>query len=84
MRFFVATAFTIGVLSTFWASTALAKRFYIDGTAVCLNCGDPAAVPIRTTGKGYPTKAECDKTKREMSAYFRKNGFRLQIRCKLK
>jgi hypothetical protein len=81
----ITLTFTIvTLLAALVAPAAAAKRYYIKATAVCTDCGDLTRVPLQTTGKGFVSKAECEKGRREMIAIGKNNGVKITARCKVK
>lgn len=66
------------------ASPAEAKRYYIKAVAWCTDCSDTTRIPLRTTGRGFATKAECEKGKREFVAVVKRNGLRVRASCNVK
>jgi hypothetical protein len=61
--------------------SAAAKRYRVEATAVCSDCGDATPVPFRTTGKGYRSKAACDAARREIVEMGRRKKLKINARC---
>jgi hypothetical protein len=84
MKVITLTITSVILLAALVAPATAAKRYYIKATAVCTDCGDLTPVPLQTTGKGFASKAACEKGRREMIAIGKNNRLKITAQCKVK